>query len=239
MPIVMNKITIGHASSDPVGDGLRADAIFYYTLNESSGTRADSTGRGNDLAETSSSVSSVAGKIGNAAHFVNGDQKWLARASNTDLQITGSASFSFWLRADVSAYYVVFGKWNFGGGNMEYLMECNLGNITFYVRNADDSGYSSVALSSNPISGNTWYYLAAYHDAVHNEIGIAANGGSFSASSSAGARTSNAIFDLGSNTAAPFATLSGDVDEFGKWNRLLTLTEIAYLYNSGAGRGLY
>jgi hypothetical protein len=242
MTINMSRITIGHtAAPDPIGDVLRADAIAYYKLDETSGARADATGRGNGVSESNGTISSVSGKVINAAHFVNASQSWLTRASTSDLQITTSATFAFWMRSDLSAYYVLMGKWNNPGGDREYLLDLTAGYLTWYVQKADNSG--NVTVQNNffgPISSNMWYFIVTYYDAINNLIGISVNGTTFdTVSLVGGARASGVVFDIGGNTAYAPGTLGGDIDEFGRWNKILSGTDIAYLYNGGTGRALF
>jgi len=96
-----------------------------WHLDESSGSRSDSTSNGNTLADTNT-VGSQTGKIGTATNYVNGNSEYLsiADASATGLEITGDITFSFWFEKEalMSAFQYVLAKYDHAAKNGYYLI---------------------------------------------------------------------------------------------------------------------
>jgi hypothetical protein len=93
-----------------------------------------------------------------------------------------------------------------------------------YVILVDNSG------AGNPL--NQWYHVIAYRQG--NTIGLVVNGkGSATATMPSGPYVGNSPLLVGRNSAGyPW---QGMIDEIGIWNRTLSGSEIAYLYNGGTG----
>ena len=73
-------------------DGL----VSFWGLNESSGSRADNIS-GNTLTETSGTVPSTTGKVGNAPLFTNSVSGYLSVSNNSSFNMSGGDfSISLW-----------------------------------------------------------------------------------------------------------------------------------------------
>lgn len=227
--------------ADPIGDTLRADAVAYWKFDEASGTRIDATGRGNNAAETNGSTSAVAGKVGNAAHFVGADGVCLKCAYSLDLVLDSTKDFyaAGWVRFTSKAVdqYILFSE-DTVGYNVEYYLTYSSSSdclIWAYVNEL-----SATTFGSPPL--NTWLFVEFFYRINGGKnVGIAINNGAFDT------RTANSASNLFNTDTTLFFgdidygeyPLFGDVDE---WYYSHTIPDQAgrdYLYNSGAGRALF
>ena len=79
---------------------------------------------------------------------------------------------------------------------------------------------------------DTWYFIAAWYDAVAGTINISVNNGTPRSTSSPGPTSRGNGFSIG-QTLGSF--LAGRVQGVGVWDRVLTSAELTALYNSGNG----
>ena len=212
------------------GSALLNALVAHWRLEEASGVRADAHG-GYDLSEING-VGQAAGKLGNAASFVAGNEEVLSAADQAGLRM-GDIDFTIagWVRFDALSGGGVIGKW--ATGSLEYLVYFDGTNLRFHV-SGDGSNNASV-VNGATLSANTWYFFVAWHDAAGNTINLSVdNGAAASAAHSAGVNAGSAALVLGLNEDG-VSYLSGRVDSVSLWKRLLTASERARLYNSGNG----
>lgn len=228
------------------GNPLWNDAAWHYKLNETSGSRVDSTANGLDLS-VQGSVGSQTGKIGNASDHTEGGggmaANHLYRADNTGHSM-GDIDFEicFWLKmiafAGVGSTTPLVGKWQ--SGDLEYAVRLPGGypasiRFQFSVRNTANSATATLTASTFGLpSTNVWYFLNVWHDSVNNLLGIRVNNGSEDTlAHSGGVRDGTANFTLGYQDSAT----GGEVylDSVSGFKRLLTSTERTAMYNSGNG----
>jgi hypothetical protein len=222
---------------------LSDNLIACWSLDETSGTRADSVGS-NNLTDNNTVLSGT-GKFSNAADFETGNSEYLSIADNTDLS-TGNIDFTFaaWVNAESvlgsnSGRYIV--SKHGASGNFEWGMthedqasverfRANVvanGTSPFVSVAADNLGTPSIA---------TWYYVVFWHDATANTINIQVdNGTANSTAHSAGVFDGNGTFALGAYAQTPSKFFDGMIDEAAFWKRVLTADERTELYNSGTG----
>jgi hypothetical protein len=209
---------------------LTDNIVAYWTLDEASGSRADSVG-GNTLTDNNT-VTSTTGKINSAAQFTRANSESLSRLDNTDLS-TGDIDFtlSFWVNfASQPGTEVIAMKGDDTGGTHEYSIFQTGSTIKFIVQNTA----ANVVVGSG-LANATWYHIVAWHDSVNNQIGIALNAGTpVTAAYSGGITDGTAGFRLGGDNNGT-RYLDGLMDEVGFWKRVLTSGERTSLYNGGAG----
>src|SRR5207344_112139 len=149
----------------------------YWTLDEPSGNRADSAGT--NVLIPAAPITPVAGKFGNAAHFI-GDSNRLTCASNPVLTMGSGVDYTFaaWVQiADKSAMRSFVSK--AGSGFDEYIIGFDTtapGLFVFTVKGP--TAYHSIfsTIAGTP-TVNTWYLVIAWHDATDATINISINGG--------------------------------------------------------------
>lgn len=153
-------------------EGSVNDYGGVWHLNESSGTRYDSTANGNDLTDINT-VGYSAGASpwsGNAASFVraNSERLTIAEADQTNLDPLTEWTFQAWAYADTTPQSVndnmaVLSKWN---GTRKYLLFANklvAGGWRFLYPDKSFSGFSIdtwLSLSvTNKSTGNALFYI--------------------------------------------------------------------------------
>lgn len=229
------------APSDPIGDTLRADAVAYWTMGEASGTRIDATLRGNDL--TNNGVSTIAGHIGNASTFAGAEN--LTDANNSDLRIASEMTLAGWAyiptvpsQGDIPMLLTKAGDNN---GDEYYLYaETDDGTNLFFAWNVQDEIGQSISAVSDAVPAAKWLFLVAEIDIQNHRVRLYAN-------NALGVLSEVAITNITASTQASFRIgsygngfyLTGRLEQWGKWNRVLSSTERDYLYNSSTGRALF
>jgi len=215
-----------------VANGLQG----YWTLNESSGTRADSTANGNDLTDNNT-VLSATGKQSNAGDFEATNTEYLSiiDASQTGLDITGDLSISTWIKPESTANQAIISKWS-GVGSQSYKLEYNATTTTFQFYNAAGSFYFYNP-SFIPVVG-TWYHLVFTYDASAGLISAYIDGIPVGTKTVAGTdiKDTSVPFAIGADTVDGTAAnfVDGLADETAIWNKVLTFGEVQDLYAQGA-----
>ncbi len=216
---------------------LQAAPVAYWKLDETSGVRFDATGRGNDLLNTTI-VTSATGKIGKAAQFVATNRQYLNLADNVDLSM-GDIDFTIagWVYLDApKTNGIIVAKGDTTAfSNFEYALGYAGPNDRFAgsVGNGLGGGSSVIADTFGAPAANQWYFVAFWHDSVHNQLGISVNGIADVISYSGGVADGSYEFRLGDDLDGRW--WNGRLDEIGLWKRVLTPQELAILYNNGQG----
>lgn len=225
----------------------------YWTLDEASGTRADSTANNNDLTDVNT-VGAAAGIINNGADFEATASEYLSLADTSATGLDGFGtgfSIQCWMKVESTpssgGFYMPFGKWGGGGGdagNSWYLQYFNNGGTPQLIVAWNEEttfGTSSYSLN-HTLSTSAFEHVVVVVDTdtpgVTFYIDNSATAGS--AGSTGGdngtVNASVANFFLGAyNEAAPAGFFDGILDECAIWDRALTADDVADLYNGGAG----
>lgn len=136
--------------------------VLALNMNETSGNRADATGRGNTATATGT-VTSGTGKVGNAATMTNSLANYLSVAYGTDLALGDS---NWWISVWINTPSV-------GGWKVYLCQSVTSGNGDWFVRNNNTNKWdfvnndgSSIAASTVAVTNGTWHniqfgYLAA------------------------------------------------------------------------------
>lgn len=220
---------------------LADNLVAYWAFDEASGNAIDAHASF-DLTETSGTIDSTTGKVGNCRDLEQADSEYFAHAddaafSRGDTDFT----FAFWINiesfTDTNAR--IFSK---DGANAfvdrEYGLypdTFNSNKLTWHV-SGDGTGEGTKAVWGTAPSTATWYFVVVWHDSVNNQIGISVNAAAAVTSShSSGVFNGTAEFRIG-NRGDNTLHYDGLIDEFGLWGRVLTSDERTELYNSGNGR---
>jgi len=217
-------------------DGL----VSYWSLDEASGTRADSHGS-NTLADNNT-VTSATGKVDDCADFTATNSEYLSipAASQTGLDSTGDMSIAGCINFDVlpTATAYCLGQKYGTASNSSWIAQMRKDasyGLRFY--NSDDGsalGYHTISLDT--LSTSTWYHIVVAYDASAGSIEVWQNGtskGSGTGSLKTSIYNGTSPFEMGRWGGANY--LDGREDEVAIWNRLITNTEVGELYNSGNG----
>lgn len=219
---------------------LLTNLVSHWKLDEASGNALDAHGT-NTLTETSGTIGSAAGKVGNARDFEAGDTEYFELSDNTDLS-TGDVNFhvACWVWAETLTNFPVIAHKGWQTAN-----DVNKEWVLFYDTTAARFTFSkmvgttlvnAVANNFGVASVSTWYRLDAWHDADNNVIGIAVNNGTANTTAtSTGVNNGNRAFQVGASSSQGLYW-DGLIDELSFYkHRVLSSAEIAVPYNSGNG----
>ena len=215
---------------------LKDNLISIWELEEASGQALDSHGA-NDLDLTGGAIGTATGKVGNARDFPGTSFDNFNHVDNTDLS-TGDIDFTFaaWVKVDSFAHtQVVACKGGSLGdaAELEYALFLTSGKFAFQV--SDGATVTEVeATTFGAPSTGTWYFVAGWHDATNNQIGISVNGTANTASYSGGVQDTTQRLRLGGE-ASGSRDFDGLIDEAAFWKRVVGSTDLATIYNSGNG----
>jgi hypothetical protein len=220
-------------------DGL----VSYWALEESSSTRYDSETNPlvMDLTDNNT-VTSVAGKVGNAAFFDNANTEWLSHLDSVELS-RGNFDFTIVAWSKIRAFVgnmVIASQWSLTPGNQRSWRLWYNSSVGRYEFEVSNNGTAVQALQDSVFGGtttNTWHFHVCIHDTVNNLLSISTDNGTPNTLAYAlGVFDSTAPFTIGARGTAGADSFDGTLDECGIWDRVLTPAEITYLYNSGNGR---
>jgi hypothetical protein len=219
---------------------LADNLTAYWSLDEASGNAIDAHST-NDLPETGGTITSTTGKVGNCRVFLNADTEWFELADNAALS-TGDIDFTIaaWLYFDtgsIAAFPMAVSKFSATAAQAEHIiyLDTNANRFTFRI-GSGGSAVDVVANNHGAVSGNTWYFVVAWHDSVNNQTGISVNAGTADTQAhSGGVNDGNAPFQIGAGTYDS-RYWDGRIDEVGFWKRVLSGAERTELYNAGSGR---
>lgn len=222
-------------------------AVAAWTLDEASGTRADSVGS-NDLTDNNT-VTSGTGKFDSAADFERDNSEYLSIADNADLSFDDDDfCISLWVKfeslntggGDAGQRVVLSKGTNSGTG--EYSLFLNTSDVlVFNIQGTTGFTQSTDASASNfgALSTGTWYLVVFWHDSVANEVGISINGTANTAAHSTGCHDAAGTFYLGAGYPwgdGPGRFHDGLIDDVVVLvGYILDSTEISELYNGGTG----
>lgn len=202
----------------------------YWRL-ESDGT--DSSANGYNLT-TSAAPDYAAGVFGNGADFELGNLDYLsiANASCANLEITGSKTWSCWVKFESHT------------AGSYFMAKCDTGTTTivgFRYNTSAGLGFIGAGLGGggnenntgvHPVDG-TWYHLVARHNTADTTLAVFVNNVKYSVTATGTTSDTNGDFALGrlgANTTSSYY-FDGMIDDAAVWNRALSDAEIGYLYN--------
>ena len=228
---------------------LTDNIISYYKLDETTGTTVtDSVGNQNGTLQSNSAFGT--GKINNG--LVTSSDK----SSNAGILFGANDShdisqypftISAWFKtsyntAQDNSYMHIFDTQktttNYSGFWLSMAMgvtSVDRGKINLFYRNSSGSNYK-LTTSSTYNDGN-WHFVAATISSDGDMKLYIDNGSALTGTTASGSLfTSTKSSSIGVNVSgAPNDVWVGSLDEIGLWSRELTSTEVASLYNSGAG----
>jgi len=228
----------------PTVDPLYNSLVAYWRLNETSGTRADATGRGNTLTDNNT-VTSNPGIISTAAQFTHANAEYFSIADNADVGNTGSDdpfTIQFWVYpGDVTANYNVASKASPDppAANSSYEYQCFQTSSSRFLFAIGNGSTGASVTSTVALSNSTWYHVIIWHDPVANTANIWVNGTVTSTAWAGGTLNGSNPMRIGtvlngSSQVGQYAW-DGRIGEGAIWKRVLTAGERTRLYNSGAG----
>jgi hypothetical protein len=214
-----------------------------WELEETSGTRVDGHGA-NDLADNNT-VTSGAGKVGNAASFAAASSEYLSRAANSSLQVGATDwAFSFWVKlASKSDYQALISRVHGGDSSKrEYRFLYRIDSDRFYfdVWSSGGAFLGSVTATHVAPSTDTWYHIYGGFEVASGTMSISVNNNTLitaTTTGGAGPGNTDAKFTIGGqeNASGVEIPTNGMIDQVFFWKKILTADEHTQVYNGGDG----
>jgi hypothetical protein len=207
----------------------------YWTLDQISGLRLDSSGRGNHLTDNNT-VGSFLGQVGLAADLERDNREYLSisDAAQDGLDIVGSLTLAGWMNPEsLNGWQILAAKYDWGTNNRGYRFDVRAPNLLGFIVSPDGTFDSTYLLEANlpfSLSVGTWYHVAAVFDADQRMLLVYLNG-DLVASRSVNYNSihdSTAAFMLGANQDSGSVTqyFDGQLDEWRVYSRALSESEI-------------
>jgi len=158
--------------NNPTIDALAANLDHVWTLDETSGNRADSAG--STTLTDYNTTGYQAGKDGNAADFEKGNNERLESSSGADLTRNKTVIIvSMWVQFESTNAVGFLSYEEDDASNWRW---CVYRDTAAKLRIYYYDGTSRNATSSNTVSTSTWYHITAMADSTNNELRIRVNG---------------------------------------------------------------
>ena len=219
------------------GSTLLTDLLSWWSLDEASGTRADSHGS-NDLTDVNT-VGQATGKVNDAGNFVAANLEVLSLASPNNLSDADrDFTFATWVYLDSPSGFSGIARAGSSTAatahNWLLLYDVSSSRFQFYV--VDNVTWKLVTANNfGAPSASTWYLLIGEFDAVAGTIGLSVNNGTMDTTTGVSTPSSTSRnFELGLYSTYYW---DGRIDEAAYWSRLLTTDEKSELWNSSNGIG--
>ena len=221
------SITVGAAPSGP---------IAYWTMNEASGTRADTGSAPANDATTVGAPTSVAGQIGNALSL-NGTSQHAATPDETSLDITSAITMAAWVRPGAAATQDLISK-NVNGATNGYQLSLSddgaaNSQVVFVRFNQTTSGDTYRRQFHDPVPGDRHHVDPRRRHMGRHDRRLYYNGVEQDSLAFAGPIATNTLpLALGAQvTGAGVASrwFDGEMDDVRLYDRALSLAEIQAL----------
>lgn len=215
---------------------LTTNLVSWWSMNETSGTRADSHGS-KDMNEVNG-VGFATGKQGNAANFIPASFDHL---ENTTMGLDADADWTLagWFLVDSVGASDRFTMFFFSAG----VTTAGVVYLDTYGTNLRCYTYvngSYLGGNVRTVAASTWYHAAVVFDAsagTYGEIRVYVNDTlelTITLNNTPYSETMNG-FRFGRNNTAVNRYLDGRLDEWAYWDRALSEANISTLYASGSG----
>lgn len=225
-------------------DPTTANLIAYWSMDETSGTRADSHTGGLDLTDNNT-VGYATGVQSNAGQFVRANSEYLSRADAAAISPTSAMSMSAWMYRDSgSASYYPICKGTYSSDWAWFLAFFADGRPIVYVATAaSDPGNTYGLYGSDVIGTSAWHHIAIVYDGAGSgnsgRLKLYVDGSeitlTYTGTIPASLRDDAGPLHIGGLDGFG-GYWDGRIDEVAYFDDALTADEVSWLYNAGAGR---
>jgi len=207
----------------------------HWTLDETSGQRADSSAWANTLTDHNT-VGSALGQVGLAADLEADRYEYLSidDADQDGLDVAGSLTLVGWMRPEsLGRYQVMASKYEYAVDDRAYRLDLRYNDNLKFTVSPDGyliPDYALVVSPSPPLNAGRWYHVAGVFDAAERTLSVYLDGeliGSRSVSYGA-VYNASAPFVLGAvlENGWPTQHFDGRLDDWRVYSRALTQEEI-------------
>ena len=227
----------------------------WWSMDEASGTRVDSTGNGYDLVEFGGTAGSGVGRVGNALFFDGADlgaNRYLKLAGSTFPDHAADFTWCGWVKSTSTTPSVLrtllittrraepgVGEWltiSVGHG-----LDANGSGVwSFGVSHHDGLvGVAHATLNYGGFSPTEWTFWAVTYKHSTQRMELYLNGGLRAFTTSPFAIAPALDWSGGVTPTYDNVAESAYFDEYARYPAVLTLADIQWLYNSGNGQAYY
>ena len=220
---------------------LKTNLISCWEFNETSGVisnDAHSTNNGTIVGATINQT----GKL-DKAYSYDGVGDYINYGNVINLERTGSFSISNWSkRSTLIANATILSKMEGSNNFRGYMLRLNNGYPTVTLRNDNSpSNFTDVSFQS-VLPLNVWNHTLITYNGNSNSSGIKCYVNNVEITSKVisgdtltGTILNNEPLNIGTLNNGSFYDMNGLIDQTAIWNKILTVSEISELYNSGVG----
>jgi len=220
--------TIGATPTPSVSPTPNVGLVAAYSFNQGTGTTITDAS-GNGLTGTLQGATwTTGGKYGNALNF-NGASSYVDLGNPTLLRLTGSMTWSAWVKAAANPPDdgQIIAKAN-GSSGWQFKTSPDTGPHTFGVAVSGSSNSNTQRYSTTVRSLNVWYHVAGVYNATARTLDIYVNGvqdnGVLIGTIPASQINSSVGVNIGRRTGGFY--FNGVIDEVRIYNRALSAQEI-------------
>jgi len=215
--------------------------VWHMTSN--GGTEYDSSKSGEDLTETSGTIPTATGKIGNARSFASADTEYLYHADGGSTEINGAdqpVTVSAWITraSDSGAIEAVVAKWDSVSNNRSYMLAVDEFECVSGYLSANGISYAkAVGITVIPTDSSWQYLVMVYDDTtvsayLNGAVNLKLNENPLSYNS--GIFNGTATFMIGARGGSATGYWNGLIDEARVANDARTAAEVKFEYNNMA-----
>lgn len=225
------RLPTAHAGTPTNASSLISGLVAYWSLSETSGTRFDSGPNHFDLTAANSPATGT-GQLGQCASLTHGSNQYFNRQYQSMLAFSGTSfMFAAWLQPSQTTSERVFVSTPGNG----YLMELVGGRFGFQVA-LSGAGTPEVTDPVNLPAVGVNSLVFGWLDTVAKTINVQVNNHApVSSAATAALVPSTDLFYLGGYNAAGTYAWDGLLGPVMCWNRVLSASERATLWNGSAG----
>lgn len=216
---------------------LAGGLVSYYTMDETSGNRADSHGP-NTLTDNNT-VLSAAGKKSNAADFesANSESLSIADGSQSGMDVSGDFSIALWFNPESlpgsNTERDLVSKWATGQLSYKFATYNNAGTQTIGADVTSDGSTSSFKSVNHTLTTGTFQHLVLVYRASAGAFDFYVDGKSLGSTTGSATSVFNgtASFRVGASDFGDYS--DGVIDEVSFHARALGYGDVLDLYNEG------
>jgi hypothetical protein len=215
-----------------------ANSLVAYWNFEGNSNDATSTNNGTD---SNIGYGSSDGRLGDGAHFSSASSSLISLADTSDLKPTGSFSVNVWFKSTTNTgggfLQAMSSDPNVAGFNVGFGNPSATFSIGTNTGTTQDTDYKFIWGQANSVIDGSWHMVTAIYDG--SDMYLYQDGTLVDSASWSGiAYDTTTYIRIGTYNAAGTDQnfWDGSMDELGLWERALSPTEVADLYNSGSGK---
>lgn len=212
--------------------------VGYWDMDEGSGNTFDDINSAHTFTCDDTPCLWVDGFIGNAATAWNGTFG-ADGVTITNVDDFKDFSWSFWMNytgntRTPNTQWIIIHPADAGVASRFFTMQLNMNQMRFGV---GDGALSNELIAQEP-SNNTWHHIVGtYENDTGNQRFYIDGALAVEFGDNSGIGDAGSDLDIAKHATTHNEFFNGTLDELGYWNRTLTPSDIAQLYNRGAGMG--